>query len=104
MLDGGGYSWVINQALEHFRVSVVGSLGVAKVRFNPEEMEVMLEEFKRFPNAHFTNMNHFIIVLEQADEARLEHCRHWNKAVHILKNHCSLDEINAIGFKARLRQ
>ncbi len=98
----GGLSTAINQALRHFRATLVEDIKVADRRFNIEEMEVMNVAFsaKHVP-WYFSNFNHFFQVLKQIDDQKVDRCKHWNKAVSILRQHSTLAEINAIVFRSK---
>lgn len=97
-----GLSTAINQALRHFRATLLEDIKVADWRFNVEEMDVMNAEFRAdHVPWYFANFNHFNQVLQQIDESKVEPCKHWQKAVSILRQHSTLSEINAIVFRSK---
>ncbi len=99
---GLGLSTAVNQALKHFRSTLLEDVKVADRRFNPAEMEVMAEAFRgELVPWYYANLRQFYLVLDSLDENKVDPCKHWKKAVKILRRHSTLAEINAVVYRSK---
>lgn len=101
--DTVSHNYLINQAVELFRENVAAQLQAARRRFKPEEIQVMTVELsKQEVPWRFGDYRHMSVTMEQINHYKVDRCQHWNRAVHIIRQHEStLPEINALLFLSK---